>query len=53
MNFNKVIVMVKHIIEYNVCVGDEVRFERMDGMFLGVSGCFKGGFKYISLFILL
>ena len=29
--------MVKHIIEYNVCVGDEVRFERMDGMFLGVS----------------
>lgn len=34
--------MVKHIIEYNVCVGDEVRFERMDGMFQGVSGCFKG-----------
>ena len=34
--------MVKHIIEYNVCVGDEVRFERMDGMFQYVSGCFKG-----------
>lgn len=33
--------MVKHIIEYNVCVGDEVRFERMDGMFQYVSGCFK------------
>lgn len=45
--------MVKHIIEYNVCVGDEVRFERMDGMFQYVSGCFKGGFKYISLFVLL
>ena len=45
--------MVKYIIEYNVCVGDEVRFERMDGMFQYVSGCFKGGFKYISLFILL
>ena len=41
--------MVKHIIEYNVCVGDEVRFERMDGMFQYVSGCFK----YISLFVLL
>lgn len=25
--------MAKYIIEYNVCVGDEVRFERMDGMF--------------------
>lgn len=33
--------MVKHIIEYNVCVGDEVRFERMDGMFQYVSGYFK------------
>ena len=32
--------MVKHIIEYNVCVGDEVRFERMDRMFQYVSGCF-------------
>lgn len=37
--------MVKHIIEYNVCVGDEVHFERMDGMFQGVSGCFKGGIQ--------
>ena len=48
--------MVKHIIEYNVCVDDEVRFERMDGMFQYVSGCFnlfQGGFKYISLFVLL
>jgi hypothetical protein len=25
--------MAKYIIEYNVCVGDEVRFERMDGIF--------------------
>lgn len=45
--------MVKHIIEYNVCVGDEVRFERMDGIFQYVSRGIQGGFKYIFLFVLL
>lgn len=42
--------MVKHIIEYNVCVGDEVRFERMDGMFQYVSGCFKGIQVYFPIY---
>ena len=42
--------MVKHIIEYNVCVGDEVRFERMDGMFQYVSGCFKGDSRGIQVY---
>lgn len=39
--------MVKHIIEYNVCVGDEVRFERMDGMFQYVSKGDSSIFPYL------